>query len=367
MNKAPAFEWDPNKTQTYSLDQDLPLPGPAESFNKVTGANFTMDAPSQTLTLKITPSARGQHGTTWGKGSGSVATAIEVKRGYFVYDAREAASITILSFGDDQSSVSGLETALTVTDNGQFIVIGAAGDPLEETGVAVEQNGALKITATQEGVIDINCININLPRGGGIGPDIRIEDQAKMSVLSSGVFSTRDGTVNISSVPDAGYSLSWVCTSLSATDAMDLESTFIAFSGTSTGLIRSPSLTLGDTRISAGDGATCELQFNSLTASEPSQFILGLGTAKMQFDAYTDGAYPFDFINDEPKKRYPARMFEFTSKGARNGGQFRVRVESVFQANAIVSNGFVAIDGDVVGLDRVKAPFVGGYAIVTQS
>jgi hypothetical protein len=38
-----AFQWDPNNDQTYSLDQDLILPGPASNFSKAIGKSFTMD------------------------------------------------------------------------------------------------------------------------------------------------------------------------------------------------------------------------------------------------------------------------------------------------------------------------------------
>jgi hypothetical protein len=350
-----AFEWDPNKTQTYALDTDTTLPGTAASFNKVTGANFTMDAPLGSLTLKIAAASKNQ--TVWGSGSGSVATAIAVNRGTFVYDASDVGAFTELSFGPS----SGLETTLTVADDGQFIAVGPpAGEPVDNVkGLYVRALGVLKITAAESGVIDITCLQMDLP-AQGLGPEIRIEDQARMSVFSSEAINTLNATVDVSSAPDAGYALRW------AAALIDLESTFIAFSGASSGLFRCSVLDLNDTRIATGDSAKCEFQFNSFKSGEPAQFILTPGTATMQFDAFTDGAYPFDFINDDPKKRYPAGMFEFTSKGTRNGGQFKVRVDSAFQANAIVSNGFVAIDGNIVGIDRIKAPFVNGYAVLTQ-
>jgi hypothetical protein len=54
-NKA-SFQWDPNIDQTYNEQASLILPRPAASFNKAHSAGFTMDAPSQMLTLQVTDS-----------------------------------------------------------------------------------------------------------------------------------------------------------------------------------------------------------------------------------------------------------------------------------------------------------------------
>jgi hypothetical protein len=352
-----AFEWDPNKTQTYSLDQDLPLDGPAESFNKAPGVGFTMDASFGSLTLR--PNDGGS--TTWGTGTGDTATFISVERGAFTYETRLPHGILYL--GSPQ-----LETNLTVTNDAKFVVTSALSGTDE--GLQVNSGGALNINVEGEGLLEISCAVVGMANNS-LGDDyviIAVSDLARMSVSAAYSLTLISATVSVNSTPDSGYSLSLTAGHTGdPTRSLVLQATQIGLVAQSNGHFRAPGLSLIDSRLRAVDTATCNFQFDSATVSETSRFILGAGTAKMQFDAYSDGAYPFDFRNDDPKKRYPAGMFDFTSDGTRNGGQFAIRVSSAFDANAIVTNGFVAIDGDVVGLDRVKAPFVGGYAIVTQS
>jgi hypothetical protein len=339
-----AFTWDPNKPQTYSLDQDLPLPGTAESFNKTVGNGFTMDAPFYTLTLQVSSGSY----TTWGAGDDMTPTLIKVERGTFAYSGPDT-GITFLNFADIGSSTS--QTALTVENDAKFIVTGP-------NGVVFGQSGALNITITDQGLVDVTCLELNFPQQEGVAVDVRIEQAARMSIVSTGYFQIENGTIRISSAPETGNSLYWASTSPQASGSMELDSTVVDFSEGSSGFFRSLAFTLADTRIRVGDTAKCDLRFDSAKVQDGSQFILGPGKARMQFEGYTSGKRPFDFINDEPKRRYPQGMFEFTSEGTVNGGSFVIQVGSGFEANAIVSNGFVAIDGDVqTKLGRVDATF----------
>jgi len=134
-----AFQWDPNVDQIYNLDQDLTLPGPPESFNKMSGKSFTMDAAFQTLTLQPTPSKNSA--TTWGEG-GDAPAVIDVKRGTFIYDASNGGQ-TVLFLGGVGTS----ETTLRVGNNAQFSIVGDPNGLLIDSG-----EGLLNINVEDEGV-----------------------------------------------------------------------------------------------------------------------------------------------------------------------------------------------------------------------
>ena len=116
----------------------------------------------------------------------------------------------------------------------------------------------------------------------------------------------------------------------------------MTFSGASSGFLRCPALAVDDTRIRTGDTAASWFQFDAILPQNSPQFILGPGSTKMQFDAYSNGKYPFDFVG----KTYPQGLFEITSGGTVNGGSFVIR-GTIFDANAIVTRGYVAIDGEI--------------------
>jgi hypothetical protein len=144
---------------------------------------------------------------------------------------------------------------------------------------------------------------------------------------------------------------------------MSLFSTAAGFSASSSGLFQCPGLALTDARIRTADAAKCAFQFDAFAPQGESHFILGPGTAKMQFDPYTLGKYPFDFINNT----YPQGLFDITSAGTINKGTFVIKVASGFDAAAIVTKGYVAIDGVVQGTNHLNYEYKNGYAIVYQT
>jgi hypothetical protein len=329
-----AFQWDPNNDQTYNLDQDLSLPGPASNFSKATGKSFTMDSPLQTLTLQITPLGQGTN-TTWGDGAGTAPTTINVERGTFIYDGRNGGA-TLLFLGNLDFGY--LETTIAVKNDAQFVVKSSD----LNNGVGIQSDGSLNFAIEGTAVADVNCIFIGLPSEETFSVNISVADMAQMSVACSTGFSLINGTVNVSSSPATGHSLNWIATHTGVDESLLLVKTFMEFSAASSGLLRCPVLALTDTRIATLDTAACFFEFDSIAPTAGSQFILGPGTAKMQFAPYTAGKYPFDFIG----KTYPEGLFEIKSAGTVNGGAFVIR-GSVFDANAIVTRGHVAIDGEV--------------------
>jgi hypothetical protein len=356
MNNASAFQWDPNNDQTYGLAQDFTQPGIPSDFNKARGTRFTMDALGYTLTLQIKPSEAA--GTYWSVGGGSGQTLIEVKNGTFVYDTITNKGVRAALWFVDDFSNEHIKTVVTVANYGQLVV---KGEPASNGGgLLVFGIAGVSISVADNGLVDMTgAFDFS-------GADIVLAQQGRLSMVSStSGIKIQDSTVNVSSSPPTGYSLNWVG---GAQHNMYVQETTVAFSAASTGFLRGQWLTVEKTNISVSDTAKCNLQFDSLTVNENAvQFILGAGTAKMQFDGYSNGTNPFDFINNDPKSRYPQGMFNFTSKGTINGGSFVIRVGSGFEANAIVSNGFVAIDGVVLtALGRVDATFNAPYATITQ-
>jgi hypothetical protein len=163
--------------------------------------------------------------------------------------------------------------------------------------------------------------------------------------------------------------LNWVVAGGLAEALLRITDTTVYLYENSTSFVRSPNFNMQDANIKAENAAKLNLQSDSVTIDGNAvQFILGPGTAMMQFDGYSNGAYPFEFIENNPKGRYPQGMLNFMSKGT-NEGSFVIRVGSAFEANAIVSNGFVAINGVVqTALGLVNATFDPStkYATITQ-
>jgi hypothetical protein len=351
-----AFQWDPNNDQTFNGSKIPPLQGPASSFDKARGKSFTMDAPGQTLTLQITPS---DTITSWGSGSGTAPAVIDIKNGTFIYDAHtNKGDRTTLWFGDLRSPL--LEMALSVENDARFVVIGDSSKGGGEARI-VSTHGT-SISVADNGIIDIACDAFDVNALDGSAVNIAVTQGAQMSTVTSGNFIVGNATVDISSSPAAGSSLNWVCNWPDATAMLFLH-TSVGFSAKSNGLLRSPGLSVDGTHITTRDTAVCSLQFDSFATREDSHFILGPGTATMQFDPYTAGKYPFDFINNT----YPQGLFDITSAGTVNKGTFMIKVASGFDAAAIVTKGNVAIDGVVQGTNHLNYEYKNGYAIVYQT
>jgi hypothetical protein len=340
-----AFQWDPNSDQTYNDSADLSLPGVASAFNKAETKTFTMDAPTQTLALQIT----GQDSRTiWGIGSGPAPATISVKNGTFVYDASRSTGTT-LAFGAQAA------TTLTVENSAQFIITG--GPANDGSGFTIEQvAGALTINVTDSGLLDISCAALSATEIVG-RLSLAIGQKARMSLACIEDLAIGGGLVTVDSSPDAGYSLNWV-----ANNALSVSGMRINVIVESSAILRCSQLILSGARIQASNAATCVLQFDSVSP-DGSQFILGTGRAKTQFDAYSEGALPFDFLN----KNYPEALFNIISGGGVNGGHFAIRAASPAAATAMVAKRLVAID-NVPQADesRLNITWDAGYATVRQ-
>jgi hypothetical protein len=351
-----AFQWDPDNDQTFNGTTIPPLQGPASSFDKVRGKSFTMDAPGQTLTLQVTPS---DAFTTWGRGNGTAPAVIDVKNGTLIYDANTNKSArTRLILGDFFSPL--LELTLTVENDARFAVMADSSNG--GGGALIQSNFGLGIGVTGSGIVDIACDLFSVEPTNGAQANIAVAQEAQMSTVTSGNFVVGNAAIDISSSPATGSSLNWVCNWPDAT-AMQLHQTSMGFSAKSNGLLRSPGLAVDGTRVTTRDTAVCSLQFDSFASRGDSHFILGPGTAKMQFDPYTAGKYPFDFVNNT----YPQGLFDITSAGSVNKGTFVIKVASGFDAAAIVTRGYVAIDGVVQGTNHLNYEYKNGYAIVYQT
>ncbi|MDQ8730019.1 hypothetical protein [Bradyrhizobium sp. LHD-71] len=330
MSKATTFRWDPTADQTYQGDGDT-LKGQASSFSKASGKSFTMDAAGSTLVLQVTPPG---DITTWGDGAGTAPTAINFKRGTFTYDASSA--ITELWFG----SLGTPETNLTIQNDARFIVAepGPAGTLL------VGSIGILNVNIQDEGVADIGCMFFALPRDETSFVNMTLSGMAQMAVATSQTFQISSATINVASAPASGYSLAWTTSGTDADVAMTLDGTEANFTGEASGLLKAPTLTLSDTRVKTADSANIDLQSDSIRVRSGSQFILGPGTAKMQFESYSPKGQPFDFLNS-PTGTYPEGMFEISSNGVINGGEFLIGNGNAFAAARILKDKLIAIDG----------------------
>lgn len=353
------FTWDPNSDQTYNGDIDLFLPGTASSFNKAAGTSFTMDAPWQTLTLQITPST-GKDATAWGIGSGSMPTVIEVKRGTLVYDASVAEAILFFAF--DMES----ETNLIVRNDAQFRVQGSI---LQDGEFVIYSTGIFNINVQDEGVLDLSSAFFAIPSGSVVSfANIAISGKARMAVGSSDSFQVSSATIHVTSRPDTGHSLEWATKGHEAQTAMVLAGTAINFEGEASSLLKAPTLTLTDTRMRTADAATTYLQSDSVVAVGGSQFVLGPGKAKVQFDAYSQEGQPFHLLGGEI---YPQGMFEITSEGSVNGGEFLIREKQggAIAAAKILAEKLIAIDGEPQdgNSDRVRCRIeADGYIHIRQ-
>jgi hypothetical protein len=305
-----------------------------------------MTAPSQ-LTLQITPS---DTRTVWGSFSGSTAPAvIDVQNDKLVYDS-SGVDNPELFFADSGAT-------LTVENTAQFSIIGGGG--FVDSSVAATVN----ISVAGSGFLEIDFGDLFLPCADGTS-NIAISENARMSATTSNM-TFINATIDVDSSPgDDALSLNLVVTGRQGENGIDFYKTALRSTGGARSALRTPYLYFGgDTRISVADTAICSFQFDSVTPDPGSYFVLDPGTAKMQFDPYTAGKYPFDFVNNT----YPQGLFDITSAGTINKGTFVIKVASGFDANAIVTKGYVAIDGVVQGLDHVNFKYANGYATVYQT
>jgi hypothetical protein len=359
MNKAAAFQWDPNNDQTYSLAQDFMQSGIASTFSKLRGRRFTMDAAGYKLTLRLTPEDL-QSETDWTTGNGGGQTLIEVNDGTLVYDASTNEGVDASLYLANGVLEDDIKTVLTVENSGQFIVMGGSGG--RKLGVFCLDGASINVSG--KGLVDMTGTLFSLAQ-----IDVTLAQAAQLSIITPGGLIVTNGTVNVSSSPATGYSLHWVVAGGLSDALLRVTDTTVYLYENSTGFLRSPTFDIQNTNIKAENAAKFNLQSDSVTTDGNAvQFILGPGTAMMQFDGYSDGAYPFEFIENNPKGRYPQGMFNFTSKGT-NEGSFVIRVGNAYEANAIVTSGFVAINGDVqTALGLVNATFDPStkYATITQ-
>jgi hypothetical protein len=318
-----AFQWDPNSDQIYSDNGPAQtLPGAAESFNKLPGKSFTMDAPEGALTLLVGSGSE----TTWGGSGGPTSTMIAVKNGRFTYNTNKAEADLQLG------SQAGGSTNLTVENTGHFLITGfsskiAKGD--------LKGYGTVTMNAKNSGFLEIDCGTMDF--NSGANPRITITDKARMSVVCDGDLQLTDAFVTVSSAPDTGYSLDWASRSTSS-NTIELTRSVVNFSGKASGRFRCPDLVLTSSPITASGDATCFFQFD-VTSQQAGQFNLGPGSAMMQFDGYSEGALPFVYNG-----LLVVGVFNFATRGIASESAFRFRVLSPDTVNAILSSGTISID-----------------------
>jgi hypothetical protein len=155
--------------------------------------------------------------------------------------------------------------------------------------------------------------------------------------------------------------LSWLATL--PTQSMTLTNSFMGFASASSSLLRCPYLVLNNTRIEARGGAACSLQFDAVAPSPANaQFVIGAGGGTMQFDAYTEGGLPFDFLN----KSYPQALFNFNTSSPNSGGGFTIRVASRSAATTLVAKGLIGIDNHPqFDESQLNVAYDAGFATVT--
>jgi len=322
-----SFQWDPHSDQTYNEDSDLPLTGSASSFNKDPGKSFTMDAPGRTLTL-LTSFDDSQ--TKWGGPAISTATSptiFNIANGTFVYDG--AQQHVLYMSQNPQSTMQ-----FTVQNQAKFRLQNAAGALFEwPLTIDIAQNGSFDILDTESLVLE------------GGETHITLTDAAKMSASVQGFMQLGWTQIDVSSAP-----------SLSSTNpyALDLTAgrlvTYKAklnFSRTSTVRISTPLLQMDEeTLISASDTAVSHFQFDASSTPPPAEgsgYVLGPGTARMQFDGYS-GNNPFDI----PNKDYWPKLFTIVSNGTINGGEIVIQ-NPIGDAGVafMLQQGLIAIDDKI--------------------
>ncbi|GAB1581115.1 hypothetical protein [Phyllobacterium phragmitis] len=329
MTKA-SFQWDPHADQTYNENSDLPLSGTAASFNKDPGKSFTMDAPGRTLTL-LTSWDEGQ--TEWGGPPTSNATSptvFDVANGTFIYDG--AQQHVLYMSHNPRSTMS-----FTVRNQAQFRVQNAAGVLMEQPLVInVTQNGSFDVLDTESLVLE------------GGETQITLTDAAKMSALVQGIMQLGWTQIDVStasvSSPDVAYALDLVADSRLITYKAKLN-----FSGASSVRMRTPSLQMDEeTLISISGTAVSHFQFDASSSFIPAKgsgYVLGSGTARMQFSGYSGGD-PFAFTN--PNKTYWPKLFTIVSNGVVNGGELIIQnSEGAAGVAAMLKNGLIAINDEI--------------------
>jgi hypothetical protein len=343
-----AFQWEPDEDQVYNDDVDLKLSGSPESFNKAAGKTFTMDAPFRTLTLEVTDSGADSQSTSWGGGVDDPPTTINVNRGIFQYSLQSPDTEVFLF-------ISGLGTTLRVVNDAQF----SFNDP--DGRGALFSRDIFNIEIQDLGVVAVRCAACNLSQGDGDYVNISVSALAKISVDATSTIDLLNGTVNVTSRPETGYSFSCTVTAIPGGiigPQIFLENTEISFTYGATGLLKAPELTLIDTRVRVTDTSALDIQFDTCDFTGASQFILGPSmldssgkSATIRFDAYTPGNQPFDF----EKYAYPQGIFEFTSG---TDGIFILYLPgNAIAANYMLQQGVIAIDGQPQ-TDRSRLSFI---------
>jgi hypothetical protein len=245
---------------------------------------------------------------------------------------------------------------LTVENTAQFSIIGRGG--FVDSSVAATVN----INVAGSGSLEIDFGSLTLPCGFG-SSSIAVSGNARMSATTSDMAFV-NATIDVNSSPGADVlSLSLVVTGRQGENGIVFDKTSVSSTSGARSALRTPELDLIGTRIGVADTAICSFQFDSVSPDPSSHFVLDPGTATMQFDPYTAGKYPFDFINNT----YPQGLFDITSAGTVNKGTFMIKVASGFDAAAIVTKGYVAIDGVVQGTNHLNYEYKNGYAIVYQT
>jgi hypothetical protein len=248
----------------------------------------------------------------------------------------------------------------SVDNDARFIVTGRAADGTN--GLVISSSGGdLALTVEDSGRVNIDCGKVQFRSRGS---RILVANMGRMSLSCSGPFAAYHTAFLADSSPKSGLSLS-LAVAADGPETMSLASSSMLVLAAATGLLRCPELLLTNgTLIGVAETAACSLQFDSVVVQGNSVFDLGKGEAKMQFDSYTDGKVPFDFIN----KNYPEGLFNIISDGTVNGGTFVIRATSQIEANAIIGKKLVAIDGVVQsGFTRLSSIYDGQYVTVKQT
>jgi hypothetical protein len=353
------FIWRPEVDQTFSGPTQPPLSKPASAFNKERGRSFTMNAPNQQLTLQVNEGGD----TYWGFGRGSEAVVFDIQHGTFLFESSVGTGLTL---GGDTTE----DAILAVKNDASFLIRGAE--------IGIGSNGTLNIDLEGSGTLDINCSDVGFGITANNKVNIAISQAARMSVLCSDSFEPTYATVDVSSSPANGYSLSWISTNAEFT-GMFLNSVLLEFSDASSGLFRTPMLNWIRSGLIVSDTARCFLQFDgaenafgpqSQGGPPKSAFTLGPGTAQIQVDGYSPGRIPINFIENNNEGLKGMFGFETSREQPVNKGFFLIRAGSGFEANAIVTKGFVAIDGVIQrSLEHLNSVWDNktGYATVTQT
>ncbi|WP_420963645.1 hypothetical protein [Brucella sp. IR073] len=352
MANEAAFQWDPNADQTYNGD-DLTLSGTPESFKKVAGKSFTMDAAFSTLILQVP-----QPGDTiWGFGDSDEPTTILVRNGNLVYECTSAWAV--LSFEGGMLPA----VKLTVENSATF----TARKTPDASALVVYTGDVFVLTLKDAAVAEFFCDTFGLSQDEEDFAEINISGMARMRVVSQSVFGLINATVYVNSNSGGStYSLNWMTRCLDPQQGMILYTSSIRLAGASTGLLAGPFLTLqGDSRIEVVDTVTLQLMFDSVSVEQGSQFILGGGAAQVKFEGFGNGQ-PFDFFNTV----YPSGMFEITSQGSINRGEFIIFSMGPSPISRILSKGLISIDGvPQYNTSRISCAYEshGVYIVIRQT